>query len=298
MRSLAIIAPCIALIKLVQAANFVLHDSCSTKSKAEPAFDEAIKMAKKAVERIQDGNDQDTEDLFKTVWKVSRNQEPKPLDIFTAIAGLQKGSTGTDATVTVYCDNDNRWVKQNDPNGNEVWWDAAMKIAGKKDPGCKRGPGALAVTYSNTKVSRSAITMCDTIFRRPYATIQEIIDSAPNGDLASPPGEGITDYNVVSRTALHELAHAFPARTHGYNVDKGYKWVNIFPMSHGDSIVNADSYAYFGQISFMKNHRLSTVEADREKGVIVRVPPPATKRATSPNCRRMDVRRVDPDCLM
>jgi len=54
-------------------------------------------------------------------------------------------------------------------------------------------------------------------------------------------------------------------------VDKGYKWRKVFPMVHEEAIINADSYAYFGEISFLTGHKLSEVPAERQAGVIVQV---------------------------
>jgi hypothetical protein len=43
----------------------------------------------------------------------------------------------------------------------------------------------------------------------------QLIALAPGGNVASFGNYGITDYSVISRTALHELAHAWPARGWG-----------------------------------------------------------------------------------
>jgi hypothetical protein len=43
------------------------------------AVAEAISMANHAATRIMDPNDQVTARLFETIWKVTRDQEPKPL---------------------------------------------------------------------------------------------------------------------------------------------------------------------------------------------------------------------------
>jgi hypothetical protein len=57
--------------------------------------------------------------------------------------------------------------------------------------------------------------MCDRVLQVPYATMQKLIDVAPGGNVESPGKYGITYYGVISRTALHELAHAWPARSLG-----------------------------------------------------------------------------------
>jgi len=112
--------------------------------------------------------------------------------------------------------------------------------------------------------------MCDRVLDVEYATMAQLVALAPGGNVASPGEYGITEYAVISRTALHELTHAWPSQQWEI-VDKGYKWRKVFPMVHEEAIINADSYAYFGEISFLTGHKLSEVPAERQAGVIVQV---------------------------
>jgi hypothetical protein len=56
-------------------------NSCNNAygDKVKRAVAEAISMANNAVIRIMDPNDQVTARLFRTIWKVTRDQETRPL---------------------------------------------------------------------------------------------------------------------------------------------------------------------------------------------------------------------------
>lgn len=73
----------ILLTVLVQTQinTFYFDTSCDNVNglKIEMAMGEAIAMAKNAVNRIQNPNDQVTERLFRTIYKKARNEAPKPL---------------------------------------------------------------------------------------------------------------------------------------------------------------------------------------------------------------------------
>jgi len=182
---------------------------------------------------------------------------------------------GSTPTIMIFCDNDKRWVSQYDEQEKQnLWFNPGMGLVLRpgKVPQCQI-QNSNAVTYSTGTghTPRSEITMCDRVLQVPYATMAQLVALAPGGNVASPGEYGITEYAVISRTALHELSHAWPSRQWGIIVDKGYKWRRIFPMAYEEAIINADSYAYFGEISFLTGHKLSEVPAERQAGVIVQV---------------------------
>lgn len=70
-----------------QVWNYVIDSSCDTNNypKAQNAAKEAIEMAKTAVSRLNDPNDQVTERLFQTIFKKSRAQESGPRSEFSKL---------------------------------------------------------------------------------------------------------------------------------------------------------------------------------------------------------------------
>jgi hypothetical protein len=83
MQPLTIVVMSILLIGLVHAVpTYTLDSSCygnSNGAKARLAAAEAIYMARTAVTRITNHNDEVTERLFNTIFKAARSAEPRPL---------------------------------------------------------------------------------------------------------------------------------------------------------------------------------------------------------------------------
>ena len=146
---------------------------------------------------------------------------------------------GSTPTIMIFCDNDSRWQLQYDEEeGQDLWFNPGMGLvlppgsvpqcqvqnsnSGKCAPYSARLvlniSFIIPATYSTRRghiPPRSEITLCDRVLRFPFATMAQLASTIPGGNVASPQGHGITEYSVISRTALHELTHAWPARQLG-----------------------------------------------------------------------------------
>ena len=80
-RTITFIHIFLTVLVLAQSNTYTFDISCESLNglKIQLAVGEAIAMAKNAVNRIQNPNDQVTERLFQTIYKKARNQAPQPL---------------------------------------------------------------------------------------------------------------------------------------------------------------------------------------------------------------------------
>ncbi|KAL9617308.1 MAG: hypothetical protein Q9160_007888 [Pyrenula sp. 1 TL-2023] len=288
-----------------QIWNYVIDSSCDTNNfpKAQNAAKEAIDMAKAAVARLNDQNDQVTERLFQTIFKKSRAQESGPKNVLGAIAGFLKTSvppSRATSAIRIFCDSDDRWQTQTDAaTGKKMLFDPHSGIArdASRTPTCKKGGTQLGATYSSIDpVKKSSITLCNRLLQRPYATVDELRQKGIT-NFASPQGKSIDDYGFISRTVLHEFTHAWPNRLRDDKNNGGaYRWKNIVAKPAAGAKMNSDSHAFFGQISFLTGHKISDDQTERQAGKVV-ASTSLAKRTTPAKCRSSTARRSDEDCV-
>jgi hypothetical protein len=132
-------------------------------------------------------------------------------------------STPEQAEIIYVCDNDDRWVKAKDENGDERdgdhWVDTVYHMRAEKALSCRKGT-AIMTTYRNFLPNiqgwqgpRTVISVCDKLSRsyKGWATVSKFEDKLLAGEMVPPDGgdpikvPSILDNPCTSRTILHEV---------------------------------------------------------------------------------------------
>ncbi|KAF2277258.1 uncharacterized protein EI97DRAFT_493722 [Westerdykella ornata] len=258
--SLVLVALSLPLV--AHSKSLYIDYSCTFKPGWNDYWQESLRLARRAGERLDSATDTDFEAVFKRIFRTDKGstQGQYVRGILKEFVDLSPVTDLKTSDIRVFCDNDRRWGSERPTGG---WYDGTNELIFPLKPSCYK-PGVLGRAYNGKTFdatdptspraghnpNRIVVVICDEAFKSGDGLPLRIDHHVEALDLNNVP-IGILSY-LVSATIVHEFAHAlsYEPSTGEMRIrdlpdpQTAYGWKNSIQKPTDMAVNNADNYCY------------------------------------------------------